>query len=210
MNREETVNRTISVFDTNAELYLEKYHDLSAYSSTLDALLENLKGNKVLDLACGPGHIAHYLHSKNQELELTLADLSNKMLDLAKEANPEATLLQSDAREIKKLGKDWDGILISFCFPYLTKEECLQLIQDAGSCLNKGGVLYLSTMTGNYEEKIYDGTKDGPIPVYYHQADYLLNELKLRGFTLLIEKYIPETLVKDSKDINLLLLARKD
>lgn len=70
----------------------------------------------------------------------------------------------------------FDGILCAFCLPYLSKEESLKLIFDASLLLEPDGMLYISTMEGDYTKSGYETTsfsEGNRVFVYYHQADYI-------------------------------------
>jgi len=74
------------------------------------------------------------------------------MLALAKKNNPTAEFQLLDSREILKLNKTYDAIMCGFCLPYLTKEEAIQLMEDAAKILNANGVIYISTMEDDYSK----------------------------------------------------------
>ena len=54
------------LFDHFAKAYQDKYMDLSLYHDSLDLFCRSItkKEADVLDIACGPGNITHYLLKK--------------------------------------------------------------------------------------------------------------------------------------------------
>jgi hypothetical protein len=42
----------------------------------------------------------------------------------------------------------YDGIVCGFCLPYLSQDECLQLMKDSYHLLNENGMIYLSFVEG--------------------------------------------------------------
>ncbi len=82
----------------------------------------------ILELGCGAGHNAYYL--KNT-FNMTLTDLSPKMLSLSKKLNPECEHLQGDMRTLS-LNRSFDAIFIHDAISYLTTaEDLLQALQTA-------------------------------------------------------------------------------
>jgi predicted TPR repeat methyltransferase len=75
--------------------------------------------------------------------------------------------------------------LCGFGLPYLSKEDAIKLIGDAASLLVPGGVLYLSTMEGDYSSSGMQTSSSGDsLFMYYHEAGYLLEALKACGFSI--------------------------
>ncbi|MHC4822641.1 MAG: class I SAM-dependent methyltransferase, partial [Planctomycetota bacterium] len=74
------------VMDTveEAEAYAAMEHS-GANDAFVDRLLELGATGKVLDIGCGPGHIALQLVTRNPELEVLGVDLSHNMLRIAEE-----------------------------------------------------------------------------------------------------------------------------
>lgn len=174
----------IDVFNKRALHYQEKYMDVSLYADALDTFCKQLPVNaKVLELACGPGNITKYLLNKSPDLRILATDLAPNMLELAKASNPTVEVQLLDSREIKTLQQSFDGIMCGFCLPYLSKEEVMQLIKDAAEILSANGVLYLSTMEGDYNTSAWQRSSQGDeIFVCLHEADYLIQALHKAGF----------------------------
>lgn len=175
------------IFNSKALLYEKKYMDVGLYAPTLNQFSDLLASDKatVLDLACGPGNITKYLLQRKPAFKIFGIDLAPKMLERAAINNPSATFQLMDCRAIGTLTQRFEGIMCGFCLPYLNKEEALQLIADSYGLLQRNGVLYISTMEGDYETSGFKAgtSKDGEeIFIHYHQADYLSLEMKRLGF----------------------------
>lgn len=180
--------------------------DVSLYADALNTFCEQLLPNaKLLELACGPGNITKYLLNKRPDLHILATDLAPNMLELAKANSPgiEAKLL--DCRDINTLTERYDGIMCSFCLPYLSKEEAIQLIKDAAHLLHPNGILYLSTMEGDYTRSAWQKSSQGDeLFIYMHEADYLLQALHDHGFDTVDTRRVMAEEVTD-----LVLLAAK-
>lgn len=70
----------------------------------------------LLDLGCGGGHNAFHL---KRRFECTLTDLSERMLDLSRELNPECEHHQGDMRTLR-LGRTFDAVLVHDAVMYMT------------------------------------------------------------------------------------------
>jgi ubiquinone/menaquinone biosynthesis C-methylase UbiE len=203
--------QAVSIFDKLAERYQEKFMDVSLYHEALDVFLTELSGKKpnVLDVACGPGNVAKYLLSKNSNLQLLCTDLSPRMLELGKINNPQAEFKLLDSRNILSLDQKFDGIICSFCFPYFSKEETIQFINDTVSMLNPKGLLYISTMEDRNDKSGFEKSSSGDeVFMNYHEEGYLLNALAQNNFLLLHRQY--KNYIHNGKDTrDLLLVAKK-
>ncbi|WP_276132822.1 class I SAM-dependent DNA methyltransferase [Polluticoccus soli] len=196
----------IDVFNKRAQQYQEKFMDVSAYAVMLDAFCEQLLPNaKLLELACGPGNITKYLLNKRPDLQILATDLAPNMLELAKANNPGIETKLFDCRDINTLAEKYDGIMCSFCLPYLSKEEAIQLTKDAAHLLHPNGLLYLSTMEGDYTRSAWQQSSQGDeLFIYMHEADYLLQALHDHGFDTVDTRRV---IIEDVTD--LVLLAAK-
>jgi ubiquinone/menaquinone biosynthesis C-methylase UbiE len=169
-------NMAVAVFDKHALEYEQRFMDVSLYAEMLNTFCDSImkKEATILELACGPGNITRYLLDKLPELKITATDLSTNMLELAKKNTPEATFELMDCRDIDKLSKKFDGIVCGFCLPYLDKEEALKLIKDSASVLSENGVLYISTIEGDYSTSGLTTNSHGDsVYMYYHEEKYL-------------------------------------
>ena len=204
----------VAIFDKYAIEYQDKYMDVSRYADTLDVFCNLIEKDtsKILEVACGPGNLTRYLIQQRSNFQILGIDLSSKMIDLAKINNPSAEFRVMDCKKISDLTKTFDGISCGFCLPYLSKEEARQLITDAAKLLNKQGVLYLSTMEGDYSNSGLQGPSSGgsdTLFIHYHEADYLISYLKENKFMDLQihrKKYLGED---GNLTTDLILLARK-
>jgi 2-polyprenyl-3-methyl-5-hydroxy-6-metoxy-1,4-benzoquinol methylase len=173
------------VFDKYAREYSERFGDTSAYHESFGKFCEavRVKEAEILELACGPGNITRYMKMKRPDFNILATDLSPNMLKVARELNPGVEFRIMDCREIIKLGKKFDGIIMGFCLPYLSAEETRKLILDATIMLHRGGVIYISTMEDDYAKSgIQKGSKGDEIFMHYYPGDFLTTLLEENGF----------------------------
>lgn len=212
--RNKTKN-AVAAFDTYAQAYMDKFMDQSKYHDSFDLFCGYLtKANaEILELGCGPGNITTYLLSKRPDFSILGTDLSDKMLQLARENNPTAVFQKLDFRKIKSLNAEFDALVCGFCLPYLSKTEAIQLIKDAASVLKPKGLFYLSTMEDLYSNSALKGPSSGGperIFIHYHEADYLINSLQASSFDILVKMHKDNEEPDGSNTKDLILIARKN
>ena len=199
------------VFDKLAELYQSKFMDVSAYASEIDHFLKLITIPKpnLLEIACGPGNITRYIISKNPTVTILGIDLAPKMIELAKLNCPEASFEVMDCRHISSLKTKYDGIIVSFCLPYLNKSEIENLVKDISGLLQPGGKLYLSTIEGDYKNSGYKKGSTGD-EIFMHYYDYAAIEVLFYEAQLqIISKSRVSVSTNPHKDTDLIIIAAK-
>ena len=178
------LDNTIGIFDKYASQYQEKYMAHAPYVGTYDYLVNLVaEGANILDVACGPANISKYLYDRIAKLKITGCDLSAQMIRLAKLNLPDGKFELRDSRDIDSMAATFDVVISGFALPYLSQLEAKKFIVDARARLNSGGLLYLSTMEGSYEDSGYPEHATGDnIFIYYHDADFLLQHLSENNF----------------------------
>ena len=91
----------------------------------------------LLHLGCGGGRNDHTF---NKHFEVTGVDISEEMLRMAKELNPDADYVKGDIRSLR-LGKTFDCVTALDSVNYMkTEEDLMRLFQTAHDHLKPGGV----------------------------------------------------------------------
>jgi SAM-dependent methyltransferase len=92
---------------------------------------------EVLDLGSGGGHVACHL---KQRLTLTLVDLSEEMLSVSRQLNPECAHIRGDMRTLR-LRRQFDAVLVHDAVDYMTSEpELRQVAETAFAHCRPGGL----------------------------------------------------------------------
>lgn len=178
---------TVNTFNKCADKYQAKYMDFDFYFDTYDTFcdLVSEENAKIFEIACGPGNITKYLLNKRPDYQIQGIDLAPNMIELAKANNPTASFEVMDSRNISCINQKFDAVMCGFCMPYLSKDDLAKLIKDMRSLLKVGGVLYLSTMEGEYDKSGFDTSSSGDqVYIHYHQFEYLKKHLKSNGFNI--------------------------
>ncbi len=205
---------TIETYNKSAKQFQDKFMNMDLYNDSYDRFCEltTAKPADLLEIACGPGNVTRYLLNKRPDFNILGIDLSEAMIELARVNIPSAEFLLMDCRQIATIDREYDGILCGFGLPYLSKEEAVKLIGDAAKLLREGGILYFSTMEGEYSKSGFETTSfsgTDEVFIYYHQADFLTQALCENGFELidLLRQQYPESDGTFSTDM--IFFARK-
>ena len=179
----------VETFDRVASAYQDKFMDFDLYNDGYDLICRLIReGGTMIDVGCGPGNISKYVASKRPDVNITMIDTAPNMLKLAKLNVPNAQCQLCDARSIRSLGSNFDAILFGFCFPYLSKDECIAAIADSYAMLNDDGLIYFSYIEDHYSKSGYEKSTDQhDFYVFYHQADYLRDALQQHRFKVVAE-----------------------
>ena len=126
-----------------ARVYHEMYQNIFDYKEEYkfyEKYLLNNESKRVLEIGCGSGNLAPYF--LNAGYQYVGLDLSQEMLDIAKEMTPKGEFVRSDMREIH-LTRKFDAVIISGrSFAYLeTNQDVLNTLKSVFNILEKGGIL---------------------------------------------------------------------
>lgn len=204
---------TFQTWDKLASSYQDRFMDLDLYNDTYDhfCTLVKKQGASIFEIGCGPGNITRYLLNKRPDFKVKATDVAPSMLALAKKNNPSVDVALMDCREIDKVQERYDGIVCGFCMPYLSREDSLKFIKDCSGLLPADGVLYFSTIEGDYKASGYETSGDGQykVFVYYHEAGYLKQGLEEQDFTLVDFVRKPYTKADGTAAVHMIFIARK-
>ena len=201
----------VAIFNKYANLYAGKYMNVSDYSSGLNYFCNQLKPEaKVLEIACGPGNITQFLLNGRPDLNIHGIDLAANMIALAKENNPTANFEQFDCRNIHQIQQRFDAVLIGFCLPYLSFAESKKLLADAAHLLNPGGIIYISTIEGNYvSSEFKTGSTGDTIFMHYYNETDLRNLLTASNFKVMqVERKRDLNEAKEVVNIDIIIIAQ--
>lgn len=179
--------KTFNTWDSLAYLYQDTFMELDIYNESYDLFCSYLDKKKptILEIGCGPGNITKYLLDKHPNYRILATDVAPNMVRLAKKNVPKASFQKLDCRYLLSLKKSFDGIMCGFALPYLTDIDTKKFIEDSHKVLNKNGVLYLSFVTGNYEDSEYMDRDHGGIYFYYHELSGIETTLTNQDFKIL-------------------------
>lgn len=195
-----------ATFNKLAKQYQDKYMALPLYTPTYDLLCERLAEDaKVLDIGCGPGNIARYLLHRRPRLDYFGIDLAPNMVALARANNPSANFSVMNCLDIGTLSEHYDVIVCGFCLPYLTQPQVVALLNAISNRLKTGGILYLSTMEGDYVNSAMQTSSSGDKAfIHYHDGVELMAMLESHGIKA---EYVHRQDYPDRGDVDLFIIA---
>lgn len=131
----------------------EDYTEEAAFAATV-LRSASIPVRDVLDLGSGGGHNAVHL---KELFAMTLVDLSEEMLDVSRQLNPDCVHHQGDMRTVR-LGRQFDAIFVHDAVDYMTTENDLrQAIETAFVHCRPGGIaLFVPDSTAETFQTITD------------------------------------------------------
>lgn len=203
---------TARIWNQLADLYQEKFMDVDIYNDSYDIFCQMIPsaGARILEIGSGPGNIARYMLAQRPDFQWEGTDVAPSMAELAQKNNPSATFRVMDARDIRHLQGNYDGIICGFCIPYLTKEDTQQFIKSAAGLLPSGGIFYLSFMLGEYAQSGWETNSRGDaMPIYYYEEADLLPSLEQHGLRVSQNIHTGFDNTSGKGSIHVILLAKK-
>ncbi|MBQ3405377.1 MAG: class I SAM-dependent methyltransferase [Oscillospiraceae bacterium] len=147
------------IYNSMGERYIEKARELWREKDELSAFLDMLNGDSVLDIGCGTGEVLSYCAGRG--LRVSGIDISERMLEIAGKAVPEAGLSVLSVYELSKLRESYDGIIASYILVHIPKDKVGGVVKDIYSLLNPGGKLFLVFTTAREtNEYMFNYTAD--------------------------------------------------
>jgi len=138
----------------------EEYAEEAAFAASLLRTAEP-PTKTVLELGSGGGNNAFHLKS---EFAMTLVDLSEDMLAVSRDLNPQCEHLPGDMRTVR-LGRTFDAVFVHDAIEYMATEADLrQAIATAYEHCRPGGVAVLvpDDIAENFEPVTESGGHDAP------------------------------------------------
>ena len=214
MQREDYCLETVSTFDKFADRYAEKYFHLDIYDRYLDRFAKGIKveGARVIDIACGPGNISAYLSRKRPDLELVGVDLSEAMIEQARQRVPSAEFLVKDCRKISELNRVFDCAAFAFGLNYLVDGDAIQFFAALNGVLTDGANLYLSTITGDPNKSGFETSGSGDrVFIRYRSVDDVVSMVEQAGYKIDFMEMIesPASAPKSTQDMILIAQLEK-
>ena len=181
---EDNLKKTIQSYDDTIEEYVEKCDPLHPKKDS-DKFLEYLNdGNRILDLGCGPGRDARVFVEVGKEV--VGVDLSEKMIEKAKERVSEADFKVMDIRDLDFADSFFDGVWASAIFIHIPKQEIIESLGETYRVLKPGGIFFLSLKRGE-GEGLEPDKRYGGVEKYwsFFKEDEIKENLRKAGFKII-------------------------
>jgi SAM-dependent methyltransferase len=197
---EQNTSNVQASYDRVADEYARHLYDELRHKPLDRQLLDKFAGNVrgtglACDLGCGPGQVARYLHEHG--VAVCGMDLSQGMVERARELNPGIEFLQGDMRSLDRPDEVWAGIAAFYAIVNLPPVDVAQAIREMWRVLRPGGLLLLSFHIGDevsYVEDLWGCAVC--LDFYFFQTEDVAGNLAAAGFELeeIVERepYAPE------------------
>lgn len=184
MQEQDPVLITKKVYDDIAKEYAETYYNWPDIESYTSIFFKYLRGNKILDVGCGSGRDAKYFVNKNYEY--VGLDISEGMIKIAKEKNPNANFVLGDMRKLPFENNSFDGIWSMSSLLHIPKTEIVNVLKEFNRVLNKDGIFYCSLQKGTFEGFRENDSYDKQSRYFsYFLEDEIKDYLEKAGFQIL-------------------------
>jgi ubiquinone/menaquinone biosynthesis C-methylase UbiE len=187
------VRRTIDFYNKNAKPYSNRISNrfIPKLINRFSDLVE--KGEKVLDVGCAAGRDSRHL--KNKGFKVVGIDLSDELLNLAREKDKESIYLRMNATDIDFGGDEFGGIFASAVLLHLpSNRQVEKAIGEFYRVMKPGGVLFISVKAETFgkpkEEMVIEHLSLGKARyMRYFNKNELAVTLVKQGFEVIdIEK----------------------
>ena len=204
-------NSTHQTWNKLAQVYQDKFMGLDLYNDTYDRFIELLPqpNASLLEVGCGPGNITRYLLEKRPDYNIIATDVAPNMIELARVNNPIADCRVIAATKIDQIHQTFQAILMGFCLPYLSKEEYASFLAQAHHLLESDGLLYVSTIEGEYyTSAMQTGSTGDQMQVYYYSEEDLRRLFLKHQFAVKEVMRKPYRRSDGGEEVHLVILAR--
>ncbi|HET6762229.1 MAG TPA: class I SAM-dependent methyltransferase [Longimicrobiaceae bacterium] len=177
--------RTAAGYDAVAAAYAEHlFRELESKPfdrEFLDRFAEQVTHGEVLDLGCGPGHVGRYLHERG--VSVRGLDLSEQMVQRARELNPGILFLHGDMRELPFPDASFTGVVAFYSIIHFQPDQLPAVFAEMHRVLAPGGLLALAFHVGTEVRHVDElwGVKTSLDFVFFQPAQ-VTDALRSAGF----------------------------
>ena len=150
----------------------------------LNRFAETVKGRgTVVDLGCGPGHVAKYLH--DQGVEVFGIDLSPGMIESAIELCPGLNFFVGDMRRLECTDAQFAGIVAFYSIVHFDSSELASVFAECRRILTDDGLMLVAFHAGN-EVVHVDDLWEQPVSLdfRFHDPSQVSHMLQHAGFVV--------------------------
>ena len=181
LTTQEKTKSVIDDYDDIAREYAEEFYDDTSDDRYIDKFLQSLNGKRILDAGCGVGEDCKYVEQKG--FEAIGIDLSQGMLEIAREKYPNGRFQIMDMTNITYPENTFDGIISNCSLFHIPRELLPQTLESFKRVLKPNGKLLLILQEGNEEKMVEEPYRPG-VYVYtnYFSTENIKKLLKEHNF----------------------------
>jgi SAM-dependent methyltransferase len=175
-------------YDQVAEAYADTFFDELDCKpfdrELLDAYAERHRAQGlVLDVGCGPGHIARYLHERG--VEVVGIDLSPEMVEVARRLNPGLRFEVGDMAALDVEDAALTGLVAFYSIIHIPREGVPGVLREFRRVIGTGGELVVAVHAGTGSVRRDDFLGE-PVPfeATFFERDELVSFVETAGFQI--------------------------
>jgi ubiquinone/menaquinone biosynthesis C-methylase UbiE len=186
--KKSNVHKSKEGYDLYAGLYDKTLEFLDSFErNELKRMIYSAKGKKVLDVGCGTGRLFPEFQKMN--FDITGIDVSQKMIDIAKNRCHKAKLLVGDVENLPFKDDSFDVVVASFVVVHLKYLE--KAFSEIYRVLKNGGVFIITNINQKKAPKLkMSTTQEIVIKSFYHMPKEVIKSLENEFFKINEEKFL--------------------
>ena len=151
-------NKEADAFDEQVQKNIPCYNEM--LTALINAIPDNNKNPKILDLGCGTGNITQKALTRFPDAEVTCLDLSENMIEIAKDKLTKKKKIEYIVGDFTQMQIEtkYDVILSSLALHHIPNDEEKEaMYKDIYEALEKDGVFYNADVikaNSNYNEEL--------------------------------------------------------
>lgn len=174
----EYTRQTVGYYNEIANAYAEG-NAAVVLRDKIDMFTGLLPGNKILDVACGPGHDTDYMSRRG--FDSLGIDLSEEMIQLAQRRHNGRFKIM-DFFNLAFEDSSFDGLWCSSALVHVAKKDFPQLLTDFRRMLRDNGILGIITVK---KQRILKDQNDRRKYIMYSKSE-LEEQLGNKGYEILV------------------------
>jgi len=186
------IEKTIAAYDQSPDKYFESTREMTP-PQEFGRFTESVRGlgDRVLDAGCAFGRDSSALHEAG--FEVTGIDLSDGLLQKARELNPDLDFKKMDVRSLEFADGTFDGIWCHAVLLHLNDEDIVKALKEFHRVLKPDGTLFVSFKKGEGTREIKETFSSEAARFYnFKTIEPLTATLQEIGFTNIDAYYINE------------------
>ncbi|MBU0757309.1 MAG: methyltransferase domain-containing protein [Nanoarchaeota archaeon] len=203
MVENDPIKITQDTYNKTAHLFHELHSDVQSVRNLIDIFIENIKGNKILDIGCASGRDSRFFSEKGYDV--IGIDMSKELLSIAKEFAPKAKFIHMDMRHPEFEPGSFDGIWCQASFLHIPKKEAKKTLSEFYKILMKNGLIYIGIKEGTGERFVENKKEHKGLKKYisYYSVKETKDLLEAHSF------HIIDIFTEQKKDLWINAFARK-
>ena len=201
------MDETLNTYNKIAKKYDEEYGNDLSDAPYIDLFLSYIKGNKILDIGCGPGTLSKYIADKGYKVDAI--DYSEEMIKIAKNKVKNVDFFQMDMRNIT-IEKKYNGIMLAYSLFHISKQDVRDSLLKYHDILEDDGIMLIILQEGIGEEFVKENLNTELKKfINYYSFDEIEQVLNDRNFKVIEKNRKKPISAMSMQNDKLILICKK-